>query len=236
MSRLRTRRALRNHHPFSGSGASLYGTVGTSVVYRLPRLLHGRWLIGTGGLFSIGDARVWKTARLGSATAPAATINASLPAAFADQTATFDVRRFKDHVENLTTNVRTVKVLLDGTISEETAILGTATLLSQEARAGGIVRLRLAWAEASGGTRPTVFRAVRTAGPTSPASVAVLRSIGQTVVQIDTPVLSDVSPYTYKVVAENAAGSVTADVLTGISVQADATGPPAPASGTAQAW
>ncbi len=54
------------------------------------------------------------------------------------------------------------------------------------------------------------------------------------VIEIDTPALLDSGPYTYKIQASLSA--VTDDVLTGVSVTADATGPDAPASATAEAW
>lgn len=239
--RLRSPRSLRNHYPFDGAGASLYATpadVAATVRYRHLRLLRGRWLIGGGGVFAIGGARVQKTARVASADDPDAEIVFALPAAFASQTVRFDVRTFRDHVENESDNYRTRAVELDANRDDATSIEGTAEELEHEARAGGVVRLRFAWLPSRDGTQPTAFRAVRTAGPTSPADAVVSyapRSFRQ-VIEIDTPALSDASAYTYTIRAEADDGAITADVLTGITITADASGPPAPTVGSAAAW
>lgn len=245
MPRIQSHHSAFNDRPFAGSGASLYATAGERVLYRALRVLpNGRrrarnrcgWIKGQGGRHDLAADSVLKTTRLASVAAPADSFDAvALPAAFADQTVVFDVRQFKDDVENTTDNFRTVTIDLDGDLENATGILGTAVLLDLQVRSGGVVRIRLNWLESLDGVQPTVFRAVRTAGPTSPVSATSSYTPGQRLVEIDTPALSDVAPYTYKIVAENTAGTVTSDVLTGISVQADATGPAAPISGSAEA-
>lgn len=242
MPRVDTQSGAFNDRPFDGEGVSVYASIGSTVRYRNLRVLpagrtrgrrHGT-VKGQGGNHNLAASSVLKTARVASAASPAATLDYTLPAAMLNQTVTFDVRRYLDDVENESDNYRTATVETDGGGDDATGILGTATLLSQEVRSGGIVRLRIAYKEARSGVQPTVFRAIRTAGPSSPASATASYRTGQRLVEIDTPALLDSSAYTFKVRAENALGTVTLDVLTGISVTADATGPAAPSSGSVE--
>jgi len=235
--RTRNLTAVFNDQPFSGQGVSLYVSIESSVQYRNIRLVgRGRrrarkhWIKGAGGNHDIAAASVLKTARVASVTYDTTECDYDLPASFANQTAIFEVRHYKDNVENLVSNYRTVSVELDANRDPVTAIHGTATLLAQEVRAGGIVRLRILWKPSLDGVQPTQFVATRTAGPTSPADATVSYSAGTKIVEIDTPALSDASAYTYMIRAEN--GATTKNVLTGITVTADASGPPAPISGS----
>lgn len=240
MPRVDTQSGAFNDRPFNGEGVSVYASVGETVQYRNLRVLpvsriRGRrngTVKGQGGNHDLAATSVLKTARVASAASPAETLDYTLPAAMLNATVTFDVRRYLDDVENESENYRTATVETDGSGDDDTGILGSAVLLSQEVRAGGIVRLRLAYKESRDGVQPTVFRAMRTAGPSSPANTTASYSPGQRIVEIDTAVLLDSSAYTFKVRAENTAGTVTLDVLTGISVQADATGPATPSSGS----
>ncbi len=238
--RILTSQDAYNHHPFAGSGTSVYATLGTTVQYRRLRVLglyargtrRGR-IKGRAGVHAIGAGSITKTARVTSVADPGnqAVLNSS--SAWSGQTVAFDVRRFADHVECETDNYRTLLVTYDANLNEQTEIRGSATLLSIEPRSGGVVRIRFRWQPASDGIAATRFRAVATAGPTSPTDAVVSWDDAQQVpriIQIDTPALSDAAPYTYKIVAANSDESVTADVLTGLAVQADATGPPAPSS------
>lgn len=237
--RTRNLTAAFNDQPFTGQGASLYASIGAAVQYRNVRLVgRGRrrarkhWIKGTTGNHDIAADSVLKTARVASVTYNTAEITFALPASFASQTAIFDVRHYKDDVENEVSNYRTASVELDSSRDPVTAIHGTAELLSQEPRAGGIVRLRFLFKPALDGVQPTQFVATRTAGPSSPADATVAYSplSGGRVIEIDTPALSDASAYTYTIRAEN--GATTKNLLTGISVTADASGPPAPISGS----
>ena len=212
--------------------------IGEAVQYRQLRCYNGRRAgkrrrITIKG--SAGQPFVRKTSRIDSVASPDDSLVWTIPAAYLGQTVTFDVRRFADDVENDSDNYRAATVAISAGGDDETGILGTATPLSLEVRAGGIVRIRLAYEESREGVQPTVFRAMRTAGPSSPSSTTASYSPGQRLVEIDTAALLDSSPYTFKVRAENALGSVTLDVLTGITVEADATGPDAPSSGSAEA-
>lgn len=242
MPRVQNHTAAFNDRPFSGSGASLYATVGDAVVYRGLRVLQSSrmrrrngWIKGTGGRHDIAASSVLKTTRRDSVASPDAEFAYTLPAAFASQTVQFDVRQYADDIENTTDNFAVATITFDAGLEDDTGIVGTATLLTTEPRAGGIVRIRLIYNENSEGVQPTVFRASRTAGPTSPAATTASYAPGQRFVEIDTAALSDSAAYTFKVTAENAGGTVTADVLTGITITADATGPAAPTSVSVEA-
>lgn len=234
--RVRNINAAFNDQPFTGQGISLYVSIAGIIQYRNIRLVgRGRrrarkhWIKGTTGNHDIANA-VTKTARVASVAYPTTQIVWAIPASYASQTVTFDTRHYKDDVESEVTNYRTLSVQLDANRDPVTAIHGTATLLAQEIRVAGIVRLRLKYEPARDGVQPTLFRASRTAGPSSPADATTTYTAGQRIIEIDTPALLDSSAYTYKITAEN--GATTLDVLTGITVWADATGPPAPVSGS----
>ncbi len=138
-------------------------------------------------------------------------------------------------MENETDNYRIRQLTTDAEGDDTNVILGTATLLNYEQRDGGIVRIRFRWEPSADGVQPDTFTAIRTAGPTSPANAAVTVEPGvPLLIELDTPVLSDASAYMYKIRASLA--SVTADVLTGVSITADATGPAVPSGVTAEAW
>ncbi|MBW3538755.1 MAG: hypothetical protein KY476_00645 [Planctomycetes bacterium] len=236
-----------NDRPFAGEGVSVYAQLGTGpVTYRNLRLVGARRrrrkpirIKGTGGVHDLAAASVLKTSRRTSAADPAVSQNWALPGSWipaaGTQDVVFDVRRYADDVENESDNFRPRVVTIDTTGAGNDQILGTATLLDQTPLAGGIVRLRLAYQPHRDGIQPTVFRATRTAGPTIPADATVTVDAGTRLAEIDTPALSDAAPYTYTIRAENAAGTVTKDLLTGVSVTADATGPPAPISGSSRA-
>ena len=236
--RIQTPTAAYNDQPFTGEGVSLYATIGTEVRYRYVRVLGGRrrgrngWIKGSGAIRGFGSG-VNKTARVSSAADPATQIVYALPAAFASQVVTFDVRHYENNVENESAGFRTVTVTLDANRDAVSTIFATAEVLSQEQRQGGIVRLRIAVYEAISGTQPILVRITRTAGPSSPADVTATYTANQRVVEIDTPALLDSSAYTYTIRLEN--GAVTKNVVTGLSVTADATGPAVPQFVTAEA-
>lgn len=222
---------ISNDKPFDGDGVSLYANAGNAVTYRHKRVLVGTPIKGGGGTYDPGNSMT-KTARVASAASPTEQIAYSLPAGLASGNVAFNVRRYKDNVENTTTYGEQVYTL-DGSLDPTDSIYGTATLLATENRDGGVVRLRFSWAPSADGVTATKFTATRTAGPTSPADATVTISTGQTLIEIDTPALSDASAYTYKITAANSDDSVTRDVLTGITFTADATGPVVPINGVA---
>lgn len=212
--------------PFDGSGTSLYATAGTAVLYRSLRTVPTRPARGL--------PPVTKTTRVAFEPDPATSIDWTLPAELASGDVTFDVRRYADDVECQTENAETVVAELDGSLDDVTGILGTAALLAPEIRAGGVVRLRFRWSADSSGSQPTSFTWSRTAGPTSPTAIVVDAVDGQVIYETDTAALSDSSPYTYQLTATD--GVVTVTLLTGVVFTADASGPPAPASATAEGW
>lgn len=230
MSRLVCGEAMFAHRPFEGEGYSLYANVGTSVKYRNTRILCDG-VIGSVEL-AYGATNVEKTARKQEITAGG---TYTMPAAFDSQTVTFDVRHFKDDVENETTNYNTATVDIDGSGNTISKIYGTATHIHTEARAGGICKIYIRYKAAKNGIQPKLFRLTRTAGPSAPADVTVSKVVnGQEVIEFITSALSDASAYTFKVVAEN--DSTTLDIITGLSVTAAATGPAAASTATAEVW
>ncbi len=224
-----TRSTIYNHQPFTGQGVSLYVTIGATVKYRNLRLISGSILRGTE--FDCGASSCLKTARRTYAASPVSGITFA-DTAFHSQTVSVDVRQYKNGVENESTGPQTIT--LDGSGNAATlGILGTATLLESIQRDGGVVRIRFQWLPSLTGLQPTSFTIIRTAGPTSPANVTENVSSGRQIVEIDTPALSDASAYTYKVRATS--GATTLDILTGVAILADATGPTIPTV-IAQEW
>lgn len=219
--------------PFEGQGVSVYAHAGETVLYRSPRVVFRRhrrqrrvWIKSPEERIPLDADPIPKTLRrtsLAGVAGNALGIPLTLLAEWASQTIAIDVRHYRDDVEHLSDNVRPVRVDLDGTLDPVAEIRGTAILLETQIRAGGIVRLRWRWIAALDGTQPTLFRASRTAGPTSPAAVTTTAN-GSGLYEVDTPALNSAA-YTYKLTAEN--GAVTKDVLTGITFTADGTGPPA---------
>lgn len=225
-----TKNTVFSHQPFIGQGVSLYVSIGTAVRYRRLAAMCGHMVHGAEIDFSSGP--VAKTARIDSAASPVTSITPAWNSDWEDETVSVDIRTYKDGVENESTNWRTIDI--DGTGDSPATISGTAVLLGLQQRDGGIVRIRFAWQPAFTGLQADTFTAIRTAGPTSPADVEYVAGTGRQLIEIDTPALSDASPYTYKIQA--ASGATTLDILTGITVTADATGPTAPTGLSAEAW
>lgn len=201
--------------PFAGQGVSLYVAINGQLRYRDQRLDCGQ---------SLGAvASVTKTARVAYSTSPVSSLSISTTG-FTSQTVAIEIRTFQDDVENESISPQTLVINSGGSSTPD--ILGTATLLNCEQRDGGVVRIRFIWEPSLIGLQPDTFTAIRTAGPSSPANVDYTAGSGRQLIEIDTPALSDVSAYTYKIRA--ASGATTKDILTGITVTADATGPAAP--------
>lgn len=216
---------LHSAAPFSGQGVSLYVTIGSTCQYRDQRIDTG---------MSLGaDPEITKTARIDSASSPVTSITPAWDSDWEGQTISVDIRQYKDNVENESTSWRTIDV--DGSGDSAPTIEGAATLLAVEQRDGGVCRIRFVWVPSLSGLQPDTFTAIRTAGPSSPVdAVYTVTTTGRQLIEIDTPALSDASAYTYKIQASS--GAVDVDVLTGISVTADATGPTAPTGATGEAW
>ncbi len=237
MVRLRSRRIMANHRPFAGGqqGASLYVGWGNPdpgpdcIQFRRLRLLTGRWTKGSH--FNFGKGLV-KISAVAQDVDPTTGFAYTLPIDGQPKTIYLQVRTFAADVE-CEHNFAPVRIVLDASNNDVTGILGTALLLGTEKRDGGVVRIRFVWLPAPDGQQPDTFTAKRTAGPSSPADVAAPVTTDR-IQEIDTPALLDSAPYTYKITAS--IGATSLDVLTGIPVQADATGPPAPTSGTALPW
>ncbi len=220
-----TRHTIVVSEPFSGQGVSLYVSIGNTVQYRKHSMLGSCLLRGSerdiGGVTT--DP---KTERVAFELSPVTTITFPEDPAWLSQTISVDIRTFKDGVENETVAPR--QITLDGSGDSVSEILGTATLLEVQIRDGGVVRIRFLWEPSLSGIQPTEFRLVRVSGPSSPSAVVYAVTTGTAVatIEIDTAVLLDSSGYVFKITAAN--GATIADVLTGIAVQADATGPSEP--------
>lgn len=234
--RLRADTLLYNNRPFQGEGHSLYVTAGETVLYRRRRIMGGRWIRGASSTFDYGATSVAKTTRVASAASPAATIPYTIPDSLASQEISVDVRHYKDDVECEVEGFRSRAVELDGSKDEVSEIKGSGTQLNIELRSGGTVRLRFLYNPSRDGVQPYLFRASRTAGPTSPTAVTKLYSTATRLYEIDIPTLSDASAYTFTITAENQAGSVTKDIITGWRFTPDASGPPTPKEITIRSW
>jgi len=222
--------------PFAGSGISIYATAGQRVEYRNLRVLApGRrqrprtgW-IKAGTNHNLAADSVRKTARrhfleAAAGTTVTPTLDLSQFPELAGGTVAFDVRVFRDDVENETANYGVLRADLDSGFLEVLEIRGVAELLQVEIRAAGVVRFRWRWIPDADSTPPDQFRWLRTAGPTFPPDF-VTAANGAGLYETDSTALDDSAPYTFTLRAE--AGSVTLDLLTGIVVQPDASGPPA---------
>lgn len=235
MTRAVSTRPLFNDHPFDAEGVSVYAGTGATIQYRNRRTIPDRcrYLKGQGGEFDVAAASVLKTNRIASST-DLAEQSFLIPTGFASSTMQVDIRHWKDDVENETSQYRTQSFDLDASRDLTQSINGTGTLVGVVAKAGGVCLVRFAYNEALDGTTPAKFRLTATAGPTSPADVTINYRARQRFYEFTTPALSDASAYTYKITAENTGATVTKDLLTGISVTADASGPPAATNASAE--
>jgi len=235
MARLIPRKFLSGDSPFGGEGVSLYAQNGSSVDFRRPFHLCSL------GVLSIGDDTRLKlegddgflarTLRVASAATPDESLDYTVPGAWYPGQVTLALRTYKDGFENEDLTIKTVTLNASGEF--DASLAGTAVLLSKQQRDGGVVRIRFSWVN-TGTLTPTSIKLIRTAGPTSPAD-QTYAYVGDGIYEIDTTALSDASAYTFKIQMVVASPSTTADILTGISVTADATGPTAP-TGTGEAW
>lgn len=250
--RIATPGALFNDRPFAGDGASLYVSAADTpaIVYRKMRVVgrgrrRGRsgWIKGTGGVFDIAAASVLKTNRVANVASPDTFTDANvwaIPSSmWADpgETVTYyaDVRIHADDVENIISNYSTFEFTIDENGDIVANIKGTATLIETEVRAGGVVRFRFRYDPALDGVQPNQFTLSRTAGPSSPADVSIPYVAGggdDYYLEIDSLALSDASPYTFDIIAEDTITAATLVVIADIQVTADATGPIAPINGS----
>jgi hypothetical protein len=217
MTRLRSKRRLFSARPFEGNGTSLYATIGDGVQYRRLRIVNQS---------CIKPITINKTTRVAFVEDPDKEIVWTVPAEMLGETVTFDLRRFADDVEAVNDNYQTRTVAIDGDGEDETGILGTAYLLSTELLTEGRVKVDFVYTASTSGVQPQRFELRRTAGPTSPAAAIALYAGSSGAYSITSSSLLDTSAYTFKITAVN--GSIEADLITGIIITADASGPPAP--------
>ena len=217
--------------PFSGQGFAIYGALeSTGLRYRKLRM------VGDGVSWNSldsdfpGSGSVPKTAALATVSHPTTSGTPTLPAAWNGSNVVLDARHFKDHIENESDAPQVVSLDVGG--DGTNTIQGAASFVGVDVFAAGKVQIKFKWTPSTQGIQPSSFVAAATAGPDSPGDVTVTFA-GALVVKLVTITisgLSDASSYTYKITAKN--GAVESDVLTGLTVDADATGPPVPTAGS----
>jgi hypothetical protein len=224
----RTRNACFFHRPFEGNtiGAALYASApgSSTVVYRNRRAFAPRGpFIGIGSAFPLGGTHVQKTAALAFATSPGQ-ISITPPTGWQNETVYLNVRTHECDCENeQIAGARQFSFNGSGVI--DNAILGTANLiLSQKQDAGGWL-FSFTYLPSSDGAQPTQFNLIRTAGPTTPATVSTNYVAGQRTFSLAVAGLTNAGAYTFKIQAQN--GATTKDLLTGLAIMADSAGPPA---------
>jgi hypothetical protein len=225
----RTRNACFFHRPFEGNtiGAALYASApgSSTVVYRNRRVFGRRGsFVGIGSAFPLGAAHVQKTAALAFATSPTNSFSFVPPASWDSQTVLLNIRTHECDCENETiAGYR--KFSFNGSGQINTGILGTATLTVSQNRDGGGWLFSFVYIPSSDGTQPTQFNLIRTAGPSSPATVSANYVAGQRTFSLAVAGLTNAGAYTFKIQAQN--GATTKDLLTGLAITADSAGPPA---------
>lgn len=208
--------------PFAGEGLSLYVTEGTSIRYRRLRLgPRGGSCLRQG--WSGRNRRTLRVAAFSASSGSQVLLTWPIPADLAGRTVSIDVRHYRNDVESLVSDP--VLLTLDPQRAEVPTIRGAVSWLAPEVRAGGVVLLRWVWHPAPHGVQPEQFRIVFTAGPTNPGDL-ILPVEGAGDYEIETPPLEDAAPYHVELRGE--AGTVI-QLLAEDDLQADATGPPAPA-------
>lgn len=218
---LQVRRRIYSHRPFQTEGVSLYLAAGVSdpgasaIVYRNDRMDLP---------VSMRAFRTSKTNRVAFQAAPTESFTFDV-SAYAGQSLRLQLRTCLDDAE-CEVSQGTRLLTLNGSGNDVTGVAGSLVLLESEVRAGGDVRLRTRYTPSVSGVQPTSFTASRTAGPTTPSNVTVSYSGGDVYLDFDFTGLSSASAYTFKIFAT--ASATDYDMLTGINVTADTTGPTAP--------
>jgi len=221
--RLLTKRRMFGHRPFETEGVSLYLASGatdpgaSAIRYRNHRMEHSP---------SLGTVRTSKTNRVAFQAAPTGSFTFDV-SAYAGLSLRLQLRPCLDDVE-CEVSQGTRLLTLDGGGDDVTGVAGALVLLETQLRAGGDVRLRTRYTPSVSGVQPISFTASRTAGPTTPANVTVTYTGGDVYLDFDFAGLSSASDYTFKIFAT--ASAVNYDMLTGINVTADNSGPAAPSA------
>lgn len=220
------RRIVLTARPYQGSteGASLY--VGTpdenSINYRRNKSVSPGQPFRTVGTKTItpgAAGSIPKTRRVAFVTNPTQTINYTLPAALVGVPVAFQVRTFRDDLENEQI-YRPVVTGTDGSGNQSDTIQGTATILDPIKLDGGGVRVKFVFTASAYGIQPTQFALVQTAGPGSLPD-AVITAAGS-LNSIDIAGLTNATAYGWNLQARNGAVSV---VLGAVTFTADSAGP-----------
>lgn len=224
---------LMAHRPFNGLGAALYAVAGdanvqpTDIPFRRPLILDGAvFTCPTAGGIALGEDSFDKASQAIAIVKDPNTFAGLDPVAlgWASQTVWLQVRTHECDVENeQLAGWRKYTFDADGNIVAE--ILGSARLLRSERLAAGGWRFTFLYLRSPDGLQPLEFVLRRTAGPTSPTDVVVSYSAGVQETSISVAGLTDAGSYTFKIFARN--GATAKDLLTGLAITADASGPPA---------
>jgi len=221
-----------HHRPFDGLGAALYAAAGDGSI-EATAIRYRRRLCPDGGLFNVPGPTIPFGGESFSKASQAVAIVKS-PDTFegidvnalgwADQTVWMQVRTHECDVENEQLAGRR-KFVFDSNGDLVAPILGTARLLRSEKRVAGGWRFVFLYLPSPDGGQPDEFALIATAGPTTPDEVVApyVRGIVETTLEVAG--LDDAGAYTFKIVARN--DDESADLLTGLDITADASGPPA---------
>lgn len=158
-------------------------------------------------------------------------IAVALGAAYTNVTFWMQLRVSEDGIENDSVDAPQ-RITVDASQDASDTIDGTVFVTGVDRRDAGGLRVRFEWSPTLTGIQPTQFRLTRTAGPTTPADVSVVRSTVFNYYTIDVSSLQDAGAYTFNLIAENGA---TAKTVATVNFTADATGPEAVGGFTTEA-
>lgn len=230
---------VRNRHDDAGPNVSMYVSEPgvddpTQIRYRDVQLINegqgslaylpiGDW--DPGGDYFIPERGV------GIVACTAEQIVVSLGAAYTSVTFWAQLRVSSNGIENDTV-YRPERITVDVSQDSSDTIDGVVHIIGVDKRDAGGLRVRFVWIPAISGIQPTQFRLTPTGGPTTPADVSVVRSDVFVFYELELSSLTDTGAYTFDLIAENGAVTLTADA---ISFTADAAGPAAVDSLTSEA-
>lgn len=219
-------RTLFAARPFAGGmGATLYAAAGdasieaTAIQYRRPVLMNAaqQALSLSGGAFEKLSTAIEIVKQPDTFEA----IDV-LAQGWGSKTVWMQIRTHECEVENAQiTGQRKYTFDADGDIVAP--ILGTARLIRSEKRDNGGWLFEFQYLPSPDGLQPAEFVLQRTAGPTSPADVETDSVPGAFYYSLEVAGLTDGGSYTFQILARN--GSTTKDLLTGLSITADGSGP-----------
>ena len=212
----RNRSICLTNRPFQGSGAKLYGGMGSpaSIRYRPQKILDPRHL-------PINPTTV-NDVSLATVASPGTALTCNLPTAWWNRSDIWlQVRTFATDLENETL-FEPRNVSLDASGNLIATIDGAFRLLPAAPVSGGATSVRFTWKPALSCYSPISFVLVRVSGPSSIATITV-SPVGRRVQSIP---VSSLVPGTYVFRLEAHAASVVSVLASAISILV----PPTPSS------